>query len=62
MIRPVHVILLALSNVLLVCCQPDVTACDNNGAYNATQGTCSCGGVQLNFFNLLCGGGFKLKS
>ena len=39
--------------------QPDQTNCDNGAAYDTSTGKASCGGVQVDFFNLLCGASFS---
>eukprot|EP00040_Diaphanoeca_grandis_P020762 m.110400 g.110400 ORF g.110400 m.110400 type:complete len:258 (+) comp28035_c0_seq1:35-808(+) len=55
-------LLLMLFGVASVHSQPDQTACDNGGAYDTTTGTASCGGIVVNFFDLVCGKGFNQQS
>ena len=42
--------------------QPDATPCDNNGAYDTTTGTASCGGFNVEVKALVCGDGFSQGS
>lgn len=53
---------LLLGAVAGVFSQPDETPCDNNGAYDTSTGTASCNGISVNFFDLVCGGGFSQSS
>jgi len=39
--------------------KPDKTNCNNGAAYDTSTGKASCGGVQVDFFNLLCGATFS---
>ena len=42
--------------------QPDTTPCDNNGAYDTSSGTSTCGGFNVNVKALVCGDGFSQSS
>jgi len=51
-----------LLSVASVYSQPDLTACDNGGAYDTSKGVATCGGMEVNFFDLVCGKGFSQQS